>query len=115
METTRQTILNILRRRKSTIDDLTKELGLAPATIRRHLDILARDRHVEVAQIRRQTGRPHYEFSLSQAGEDLFPNHYVRITNRHIDEIVDKVHREIERRGRGDEWKKVVAREAAAE
>lgn len=89
METTRQTILGILRRRRqATVDDLTKELGLAPATIRRHLDILTRDGHVDVTQVRRQTGRPHYLFSLSDAGEDLFPKHYVQITNRLIEEIV---------------------------
>ena len=89
METTRQTILSILRRRRrATVDQLTKELGLAPATVRRHLDILARDGHVDVAQVRRKTGRPHYVFSLSEAGEDLFPKHYVRITNRMIEEIV---------------------------
>ncbi len=89
METTRQTILAIVRRRRqATVDDLTKELGLAPATVRRHLDILARDGHVDVAQVRRQTGRPHYAFSLSETGEALFPKHYVRITNRLIEEIV---------------------------
>ncbi len=89
METTRQTILAILRRcRQATVAELTKELGLAPATIRRHLDILTRDRHVDVTQVRRQTGRPHYLFSLSETGEDLFPKHYVRITNRLIEEIV---------------------------
>ena len=89
MESTRQTILGILRRRRqATVADLTEELGLAPATIRRHLDILARDGYLEVTQVRRQTGRPHYLFSLSEAGEDLFPKHYVRITNRLIEEVV---------------------------
>lgn len=88
METTRQLILNILRRRPSTVDELTRELGLAPATVRRHLDILARDGHIEVAQVRRKTGRPHYVFSLSESGEALFPKQYVRITNRLIGEIV---------------------------
>jgi predicted ArsR family transcriptional regulator len=88
METTRQTILGILRRRKTTVSDLTAELGLAPATVRRHLDILARDGHVDVEQVRRKTGRPHYLFSLSEAGEEQFPKHYVRITNRLIEEIV---------------------------
>ena len=88
METTRQTILGILRRHKATVDGLTTELGLAPATVRRHLDILARDGHVDVEQVRRQTGRPHYLFSISDSGEDLFPKHYLRITNRMIDEIV---------------------------
>ncbi|MBI4571602.1 MAG: ArsR family transcriptional regulator [Chloroflexi bacterium] len=88
METTRQTILGILRRRQATVDELTKELGLAPATVRRHLDILARDGHVNVSQVRRKTGRPHYLFSLSESGEGLFPKQYVRTTRRLIDEIV---------------------------
>lgn len=89
VESTRQTILNIIRRRRqATVEDLTKELGLAPATVRRHLDILARDGHVEVAQVRRKTGRPHYVFSLSEAGEELFPKHYVRTTNRLIEEVI---------------------------
>lgn len=89
MESTRETILGILRRRgQATVDELTKELGLAPATIRRHLDILIRDGYVEVEQVRRKTGRPHYLFSLSEEGEGLFPKHYVRLTSRIIEEIV---------------------------
>lgn len=89
MESTRQTILEILRRRRRlTVDELTRELGLAPATIRRHLDILLRDGHIAVDQVRRETGRPHYVFSLTDAGEELFPKHYVRLTNRLIQEIV---------------------------
>jgi predicted ArsR family transcriptional regulator len=88
VESTRQTILNILRRRHATVDDLTKELGLAPATVRRHLDILIRDSYVDVTQVRRQTGRPHFLYSMSEAGEDLFPKHYIRITNRLLEEIV---------------------------
>ncbi|MEX1255961.1 MAG: ArsR family transcriptional regulator [Dehalococcoidia bacterium] len=101
MESTRQTILNILRRRQATVDDLTKELGLAPATIRRHLDILIRDGYVDVAQVRRKTGRPHYLYSMSEAGEDLFPKHYVRITNRLLEEIVALTPEETAGRGGG--------------
>jgi predicted ArsR family transcriptional regulator len=90
VETTRQTILDILRRRKqATIEELTHFLGLAPATIRRHLDILMRDSLVSVGQVRRETGRPHYVFSLTEAGEDLFPKNYIRLTNRLIEEIVN--------------------------
>jgi predicted ArsR family transcriptional regulator len=101
MENTRQTILNILRRRQATVDDLMKELGLAPATIRRHLDILIRDGYVDVAQVRRKTGRPHYLYSMSEAGEDLFPKHYVRITNRLLEEIVALTPEETAGRGGG--------------
>jgi predicted ArsR family transcriptional regulator len=89
VETTRSKIMDILRRRhEATVDDLTQALDLAPATVRRHLDILQRDGYVTVRTVRRETGRPHYAFSMTEAGEELFPQHYVRITNRLIDEIV---------------------------
>src|SRR3990170_2667617 len=82
-------MLDLLRRHKqATVEELTRALGLAPATIRRHLDILMRDDHVSVNQVRRDTGRPHYVFFLTEAGEDLFPKNYVRLTNRLIEEIV---------------------------
>jgi predicted ArsR family transcriptional regulator len=47
-----------------------------------------RDGYVSVAQIRGGTGRPRYAFSLTEAGEDLFSHHYVRLTKRLVDEIV---------------------------
>jgi predicted ArsR family transcriptional regulator len=90
VDSTRTKILDILRRRReATVDDLTRALELAPATVRRHLDILQRDGYVTVRPVRRETGRPHYAFSITEAGEELFPQHYVRITNRLIDEIMD--------------------------
>jgi predicted ArsR family transcriptional regulator len=89
VETTRQVILELLRRHKqATVEELTRALGLAPATVRRHLDILMRDAYVSVNQVRRETGRPHYVFSLTEVGEDLFPKNYIRLTNRLIEEIV---------------------------
>jgi len=102
METTRDVILSILRRRSATVEGLTTELGLAPATIRRHLDILSRDGLLDVTQVRRRTGRPHYLFSLSETGKDLFPKHYVRLTNRLIEEIVALKPEETSGRGGGD-------------
>ncbi|HXH21083.1 MAG TPA: ArsR family transcriptional regulator [Dehalococcoidia bacterium] len=90
MDNTRTKILDILRRRReATVEELTKALELAPATVRRHLDILQRDGYVKVRAVRRETGRPHYAFSITEAGEELFPQHYVRITNRLVDEIMD--------------------------
>ena len=88
METTRTKIVAILRRGEATIEELTHALDLAPATIRRHLDILQRDGFVRVWPVRRETGRPHYAFALTEAGGDLLPHHYIRITTRLIEEIV---------------------------
>ncbi|MEX2446616.1 MAG: winged helix-turn-helix transcriptional regulator [Dehalococcoidia bacterium] len=86
---TREQILAILRRRERMgVDELAHELGLAGATVRRHLDVLLRDNYVEVSQVRGQTGRPRHLFSLTETGAELFPHHYVRLTQRLLGEIV---------------------------
>jgi predicted ArsR family transcriptional regulator len=89
VESTRAKIVELLRRRhETTVEDLTTALDLAPATVRRHLDILQRDGHVTARPERRETGRPHYVFSLTQQGHDLLPHHYIRVTSRILKEIV---------------------------
>lgn len=86
---TREEILAILRRRERVgVEELATELNLAGATVRRHLDVLQRDNYVAVTQVRGQTGRPRHLFSLTEAGADLFPHHYVRLTQRLLGEIV---------------------------
>ncbi len=86
---TREEILAILRRRERVgVEDLASELGLAGATVRRHLDVLQRDNYVSVTQVRGHTGRPRHLFALTEAGADLFPHHYVRLTQRLLGEIV---------------------------
>jgi predicted ArsR family transcriptional regulator len=86
---TREEILALLRRReRMSVDDLSRELRLAGATVRRHLDVLQRDNFVQVTQVRGGTGRPKHLFALTEAGADLFPHHYVRMTQRLLGEIV---------------------------
>lgn len=92
METSREGILEILRRHDgASVEDLAQALGLAGATIRRHLDVLMRDSYITVSQVRGGAGRPRYAFSLTEAGTELFPHHYVRLTRRLVDEIVGLV------------------------
>ena len=85
---TREAILGILRHGGGrSVEDLAGELGLAGATVRRHLDVLLRDGLVAVAQVRGRRGRPRYDFSLTEAGADALGHHYVRITRRLLHEI----------------------------
>lgn len=99
VEGTRERILAILRRSDgATVDDLATEVGLAGATVRRHLDVLLRDGHVAIRQAKGRTGRPRYVFSLTEAGADLFPHHYVRLTHRLLDEILSLDTRETQGR-----------------
>lgn len=86
---TREAILGILRRQDGvSVDQLARELDLAGATVRRHLDVLLRDSLISVAQVRSGPGRPRYAFSITEAGADASPHHYIRLTQRLIEEIV---------------------------
>jgi predicted ArsR family transcriptional regulator len=76
------------QRHEATIEELTRELELAPATVRRHLDVLQRDGQVATRAVRRPTGRPHFVFTLTPEGLDVAPAHYIRVTSRLVQEIV---------------------------
>lgn len=83
MEGTRLLILQLLQKNNSdTVEGLAKAIGLAPATIRRHLDILQRDRFVAFEEIRKKTGRPEYSFFLTDDGQETLPKRYDRLLNQ---------------------------------
>lgn len=77
MQSTRERILQIVQqRRQETVGGLARELGLAPATVRRHLDILQRDGLVAFTEVRKGTGRPEHSFSLTDRGHESLPKAY---------------------------------------
>ena len=88
MEGTRGRIVDILQQDgAATVDGLSKGLGLAPATVRRHLDILQRDRIVTFVQVRKKTGRPGYSFSLTETGHDALPKGYDVLLSELVEEL----------------------------
>ena len=82
MEGTRLGILTLLQRQPATVDQLSTELGLAAATVRRHLDILQRDRLVSFQAVRRKQGRPEHAFFLTEDGHELMPKRYHLLLQR---------------------------------
>lgn len=76
MDGTRLSILNSLQRRPATVDQLSLELGMAAAAVRRHLQILQRDRLVTFEPVRRKPGRPEHLFALTNEGQELMPKRY---------------------------------------
>lgn len=82
MEGTRLGIMTLLQRQPATVDQLSTELGLAAATVRRHLDILQRDRLVSFQAVRRKQGRPEHAFSLTEDGHELMPKRYHLLLQR---------------------------------
>ena len=88
MEGTRLRILQLLQKNiNDTVDGLAKAIGLAPATIRRHLDILQRDRLVAFEEVRKKTGRPEYSFYLTEDGQEALPKDYDMLLSLLIQEL----------------------------
>lgn len=88
MKGTRLRILQLLQRRGSdTVDGIATTLGLAPATIRRHLDILQRDQLVSYDEVRKKTGRPEHSFYLTDAGHEALPKHYDTLLGMVVQEM----------------------------
>ena len=71
MEGPRLRILQLLQKNTNdTVGGLAQAIGLAVATIRRHLDILRRDPLVAFEEVRKKTGRPEYSFFLTEDGQE---------------------------------------------
>lgn len=80
-ESTRQRVArSILVNGPSTAAALAERLALTPAAVRRHLDQLVEEGHVQARDQRvaatRGRGRPAKEFALTEAGRDGFDQQY---------------------------------------
>ncbi len=85
---TRDTILAALKARpQATVEGLAEVADVSPVTVRHHLNSLQAEGLLEATSIRRKVGRPHYVYSLSQAGHELFPKKYARLSSRLLDEL----------------------------
>ena len=74
---TRQAIVALLQQSPvSTIEELAQELGMAAASVRRHLDILQRDRLVAYQVVRNKPGRPQHAYYLTEEGMEALPKRY---------------------------------------
>lgn len=77
MQTTRGQILEILEQDgKATVQDLAYRLEVATGTIRHHLAVLERDALVVSQRVRKNVGRPHLLYQLSEQGRERFPKRY---------------------------------------
>lgn len=75
-DSTRGRILDLIRSGVTTVDELSKKLGLTDNAVRAHLSTLERDRLVEQHGLQRGTRKPHYSYRLTAEAEELFPKAY---------------------------------------
>jgi predicted ArsR family transcriptional regulator len=90
LEGTRPEILALIQKQGSaTVDRIAQEMGLSPGTIRRHLDILQRDRLVSFDRVRKKTGRPEFVYSLTEEGHESGYRDYQKLLNLLLAEVAN--------------------------
>jgi DeoR family transcriptional regulator, suf operon transcriptional repressor len=74
---TRDQILNMLKvKKRLTVFEMAKQLGITEMAVRRHLNALERDSFVESTLVRQSMGRPMHVYRLTAKGEEQFPQHH---------------------------------------
>jgi predicted ArsR family transcriptional regulator len=88
MQTTKQQLLVLLKRTGSaTVEEAAGALSVASMTARQHLLNLERDGLVESQRVRRSNGRPHFLYTLTPKGEEMFPRRYDLLARILLDEV----------------------------
>lgn len=70
-----------------TAHELAERFGLTPNALRRHLKVLEEDGLVRYCREVRGVGAPVYAYSLSAAGEALFPRRYLSVLGKALEEV----------------------------
>lgn len=111
MQKTRRQILDLLKLRgRATLDDLAREIGLSPVTIRSHISVLERDDLIVSEEVRGRVGRPHFVYSLAEGAEEEFPRIYHEVARRFLEGF-----RSVATPGQMDRLMELVAERWAAE
>src|SRR5436305_14812310 len=76
MKSTRGKILDLLRTKEKTVNELAAALGLTDNAVRAHLLSLERDGLVHQSGIQPGVRRPHATYALTADAEQIFPKAY---------------------------------------
>jgi predicted ArsR family transcriptional regulator len=80
-KSTRGKILDFLRTRERTVNELAADLRLTDNAVRAHLASLERDRLVSQSGMKPGVRKPHTTYSLGPEAEQLFPKAYGRLVS----------------------------------
>src|SRR5258706_1252594 len=88
MKSTRDRILQtLLRKPRSTINELAEVVGINPISVRHHLTNLQVEGLVEGQEERHGVGRPRLVYILAEVGMEHFPTRYLRLTTRVLSQM----------------------------
>jgi predicted ArsR family transcriptional regulator len=80
-KSTRGKIVELLRARESTVNELAEELHLTDNAVRAHLASLERDRLAVQSGMKPGVRKPHVMYGLGPEAEQLFPKAYGRLVS----------------------------------
>ena len=80
-KSTRGKILNLLRAREQTVNELAEKLNLTDNAVRAHLATLERDRLVTQSGLKPGVRKPHATYGLGPDAEQMFPKAYGRLVS----------------------------------
>ena len=80
-KSTRGKILNLLRERECTVNELAEQLHLTDNAVRAHLASLERDRLVSQSGFKSGVRKPHTTYALGPEAEQIFPKAYGRLVS----------------------------------
>ena len=83
MNSTRDKILKtLLRKPRSTINEMAEVVGINPISVRHHLTNLQMEGLIDAQEERHGVGRPRLVYILTEDGMEKFPTRYLRLTTR---------------------------------
>jgi predicted ArsR family transcriptional regulator len=90
MKSTRDLMRDVLAvRGEATVADISGDLGLNQANIRRHLEVMRAEGLVDVTIRRHEIGRPSYVYKLTELAEEM-SSHYPRLVNRIVKRLASQ-------------------------
>jgi predicted ArsR family transcriptional regulator len=89
LEDARAEILDALKRKDSSVDELSLKLGISSTATRQHLTILERDGLVTRTRVKEKMGRPKIFYSITENAEKFFPKAYSDFFKWVIRDIID--------------------------
>mgnify|MGYP001047540661 CR=1 FL=1 len=88
MTSTRDKILQaLLRKPRSTINDLAEVAGINPISVRHHLSNLQASGLIFSEEERHGVGRPRLVYTLTDKGSEEFPTRYLQLTTRLLSQL----------------------------
>jgi DeoR family suf operon transcriptional repressor len=89
---TREKVLHtLLKNHRCTINELAEEVEINPISVRHHISRLQADGFVASEEQRHGVGRPRQVFYLTEAGLELFPTRYLRLTIRLLEQLKENL------------------------